>query len=112
MRIKLIPGHPKYCVSDSGIVFIITDHGLVEMKMDISNGYKRVELDGEKQYVSRLVADSFLPIQTNPNHKLFYIDNDKMNCRSDNLVWLSPSDVQRYSQYTVDYRMEILRERS
>lgn len=110
MRIKQIPGHPKHCISDTGVVFSITDNGLMEMKLDISTGYKRVELDGIKYYVSRMVAEHFLKPPIDTNYKLFYIDNDKYNCRADNLVWLSPSDVQRYSQYTVEYRREMLGE--
>ena len=48
--IKQIREHPKYAVDDNGNVYIINSDGLLELKKDISNGYARVKLDGEKVY--------------------------------------------------------------
>lgn len=111
MRIKQIPDHPDYCVSDTGRVFSIKPNGLVELQKDISNKYPRVQMNGEKYYVSSLVAAAYLkPPDENSNYKIFFIDGDKTNCSVDNLCWLSPSDVQRYSQYTTEYRRQILGE--
>ena len=108
--IKQIPEHPSYGVSDSGHVYSITPSGLVELKKDISNGYPRVKLDGQKIYVSNLVANQFLKPPKSENLKLFYIDGDKNNCAIDNLTWLSQSEIKRYSQYTVEYRRQFLGE--
>lgn len=108
--VKQIPEHPSYAVSDSGNVYSITSSGLVELKKDISTGYPRVKLDGTKIYVSNLVADAFLRIPENPRYKVFYIDGNKLNCDVNNLTWLSESDIKRYSQYTVEYRQQILGE--
>ena len=108
MRIKQIPGHPNYGVSDTGSVFAIKDKGLKELEKDISTGYPRVTLDGQKYYVSTLVATCFLdPPNGNKKIKIEnskYIDGNPNNCNVNNLVWLSPSEIQRYSQYTVEYR--------
>lgn len=108
--IKQIPEHPKYAVSDTGTVYVITSSGLMELKKDISTGYPRVKLDGTKVYVSNLVADVFLELEKKPNYKVFYIDGDKLNCNVRNLIWLSESDIKRYSQYSVEYRRQILGE--
>lgn len=110
MRIKQIPGHPNYGVSDTGSVFAIKDKGLKELEKDISTGYPRVTLDGHKYYVSTLVASCFLDSPNEENQKIFLIDGNKLNCDVNNLVWLSPSEIQRYSQFTVEYRREILGE--
>ena len=108
--IKQIREHPKYAVDDNGNVYIINSDGLLELKKDISNGYARVKLDGEKVYVSSLVAKIFLKPQPSENHKLFYIDGDRLNCRPQNLCWLTQSEIQRYSQYTIEYRKQVLGE--
>lgn len=110
MRIKQIHGHPNYGVSDTGSVFAIKDKGLKELGKDISTGYPRVTLDSHKYYVSTLVASCFLDSPKEENQKIFLIDGNKLNCDVNNLVWLSPSEIQRYSQYTVEYRREILGE--
>ena len=108
MRIKQIPGHPNYGVSDTGSVFAIKDKGLKELEKDISTGYPRVTLDGQKYYVSTLVASCFLDPPNESNKKIFLKDGNKLNCDVNNLVWLSPSEVQIYSRYTVEYRRKLL----
>ena len=110
MRIKQIPEHPNYGVSDTGSVYTISKKGLKELEKDISTGYPRVTLDGQKCYVSTVVAGCFLDSPKETNQKIFFIDGNKLNCNVDNLVWLSPSEIQRYSQYTVEYRKQILGE--
>ena len=110
MRIRQIPGHPNYGVSDTGSVFAIKDKGLKELEKDISTGYPRVTLDGQKYYVSTLVATCFLDAPNEESQGVVVKDPNKLGCDVNNLVWLSPSEIQRYSQYTVEYRREILGE--
>lgn len=108
--IKQIKHHPEYAVSDSGNVFKIAEDGLRELKKDISNGYARVQLNRRNYYVADLVAEYFLQPRPNPNYKLFYVDGNRSNCAKRNLRWMSKSDIQRYSQYTVEYRQQFLGE--
>lgn len=106
--LKVVSGHPNYCVDEHGIVRRIMLPGLYSTLIpDLSNGYARVDLDGKKEYIARLVLDAFDPTD-DQSLKVFYIDGNKMNCRLSNLVWLSPSDIQLYSNYTIEYRMEKL----
>lgn len=107
--IKQIPEHPRYGVSDLGKVYSITSTGLVELKKDISNGYPRVKLDGKKVYVSNLVAECFLSPPDSPEHRLFYLDGDKNNCNVSNLIWLTQSEIKRYSLFSVEYRKQLLK---
>lgn len=109
--LKQIKEHPDYCVSDDGEVYAITERqGLKALKKDISNGYARVQLNRRNYYVADLVAKYFLQPRPNPNYKLFYVDGNRSNCAKGNLRWMSKSDIQRYSQYTVEYRQQFLGE--
>lgn len=101
-----IPKHPNYYIDEFGRI-MRNDYYLVP---DTSNGYKRVDIDGRKEMVARLVLETFRPT-SNQSLKVFYIDGNPMNCRLDNLVWLTASEVQLYSSYTVQYRKELARAR-
>lgn len=109
--IKQIPYQPAYAISDDGRVYSVSKAGLKELRKDISNGYARVKLSGKKYYVACLVADAFMRPQPDYNFHLFYINGDTTDCSVENLTWLSQSDIKRYSQYTIEYRREMLKER-
>ena len=107
---KEIEKHPKYVVDRFGNVYRkhgMSDLILFPLKPDTSNGYMRVDLDGKKEYIARLILDAF---RVNPGYgyRVFYIDGDSMNCMIENLVWLTPSEIQRYSAYTIERRKELL----
>ena len=104
-----IKNHPNYSVTDDGRVYRKPNLslGYRYLTPDISTGYKRVDLDGTKEYIARLVLEAFDP-PINDSYKVFYIDGDKMNCDLGNLVWLTPSEIQLYSQYTPEYRRQFL----
>lgn len=99
--------HSNYYISDDGTVYRKTKRGLSELIPDISNGYPRVDLDGRKEYVGRLVLETFCPCE-DLSLKVFYIDGNPLNTNLRNLVWLSSSDVQLYSTYTMEYRLAAL----
>ena len=101
---KEIQGHPDYTITDYGEVISSKGRNLRVLLPYYSGRYPKVTIDGKKRYVADLVAEAFLPEPSNPNCKIFYIDGNPMNCNVDNLAWLSPSDIQLYSQYTLEYR--------
>lgn len=108
---KQIERHPKYCVNEEGAVFRIHENDSYSLLTpDLSTGYARVDLDGRKEYIARLVLETFDPTD-DETLKVFYIDGDKMNYRLSNLCWLSASDIQLYSAYTVEYRKRLFEER-
>ncbi len=108
--IKEISWAPDYCITDSGEVLSSKGKNLRVLMPDYTTGYPRVTIAGKKKYIADLVAEYFLPKPANDCYKIFYIDGDKTNCFASNLVWLSPSEIKRYSQYTVEYRKQILGE--
>lgn len=105
---KRIEKHPNYIVDTYGCVY--RDKGeedAYELMPDVSNGYPRVDIDGKKEYIARLVLEAFDP-PIDPRMRVFYIDGDHMNTKLENLCWLSPSEIQLYSQYTIEYRQQLL----
>ena len=110
MQAKRIERHPNYIINEFGYVYREYirngEEYLYYLKPDISNGYPRVDIDGKKEYIARLVLEAFKP-PIDSRMRVFYIDGDKLNTKLENLCWLSPSDIQLYSQYTVEYRKQL-----
>lgn len=104
----IIEGHPNYSVSDDGVVYRKERSGYFRLKPDWSNGYARVKLDGRKEYVGKLVLETFDPPR-DLSQKVFYINGDKTDNSLQNLVWLTPSQIQLYSQYTIEYRKQMFK---
>lgn len=108
MQVKRIKGHPNYIVGTNGYVYRERKDGFHELANDYSNGYARVDIDGVKECVARLVLEAFKP-STNPKKcKVSYIDGDTTNCELSNLVWLTQSEVMLYANYIPEYRKQIL----
>lgn len=106
-----IEGHPDYVITDAGEVISLKGReGLRVLIPDISNGYPRVTLDGERRYIADLVAEAFLIKPVGNRYKIFYIDGNKENCSVGNLKYLTESEIKICSQYTVEYRKQILGE--
>lgn len=106
---RVIKDHPDYSVTDTGEVVSYKGKELRILSPYYSGEYPKVTIDGEKRYVADLVAEAFLGEPKDPNQKIFYIDGNKSNCNVDNLAWLSQSDIQLYSRYTLEYRKQLLK---
>lgn len=104
---RVIEGHPNYLITDSGDVYRKDGDFVSRLHPNMSNGHARVTLDGVNEYVAKLVMDQFNP-SPSPTYKVFHIDGDQLNNDISNLVWLSPSDIQLYSGYTIEYRKQFL----
>ena len=111
MQVKRIERHPKYIVSTEGSVYRERKDGFHELEIDFSNGYGRVDLDGKKESVARLVMEAFNPSE-DPSMRVSYKNGDPTNCSLSNLVWLTQSQAQIYSKYTPEYRSLIFAGRS
>lgn len=101
-----IGGHPNYAISKDGVVYRKERSGFFKLKPDYSNGYARVDIDGRKEYIGKIVLETFGPPRE-PSQRLFYIDGDKKNNALENLVWLTPSEIALYSTYTLEYRLSL-----
>lgn len=108
---KIIKGHHDYSITEQGEVISFKGRQPRMLIPDTSTAYPRVNLDGRKYYIANLVAEHFLK-KPNPDYRIFYIDGDTENCQVDNLVYLTSSDIQRFSKYTVEYRKQVLAERA
>ena len=65
------------------------------------NGYRRVCIDGQKFYVHRLVASTFLGPPSDPSRwQVNHLDGNRENNRLSNLEYVSPSENQRHSWAT------------
>lgn len=104
MTIKILKNYPNYAVSDEGDVYSLRTGTLSLLKWDMSTGYPRVKLYGKNKYVADLIAETFLGPPPEEGYRVCCIDGDKENCRVDNLIWLSKSDIQFFSFYTLEYK--------
>lgn len=101
---KIIPDHENYVVTTHGQVYRNLGDTLRRIKTDLSNGYERVELDGRKLAVQRLVAEAFCPKQSPNQDRVFHVDGDMRNNRAENLRWGTASEIQIWSHWTLEYR--------
>lgn len=109
---KVIVGHPDYTVTDCGKIISYKGRSPRILIPDYNNGYPRVTIDGERKYIANIVAETFLGTPETPDSVVFYIDGHKDNCCVDNIAWLTPSEVQLFSQYTIEYRRQVLESRA
>lgn len=106
MEIRELINYPGYYIGENGTVYHENCYGeLTVRQWDTSTGYPRVKIKAagsvsrKNVYVSHLVASEFLPPHPKWKHYIWYIDGNPMNCYSNNLTWMSPSEIQRYSKY-------------
>lgn len=82
-----ISGHPKYEISTQGNIRNKDTGKLLKPILGATkNRYYRVSLDGEKYYVHRLMADSFLARPASAT-TVKHIDGNKLNNNLANLQW-------------------------
>lgn len=65
-------------------------------EIDTVGGHPRVKIGGELEYVSKLIAETFLSKSDMPY--VLHRDNDPRNNKAGNLLWASRSDI-----YTAHY---------
>lgn len=77
--------HPKYAVNPLGEIKNVKTGRI--LKPDTSyGGYCKVELDGKKYYIHRLVAESFIPKESGDRFVL-HKNGDKSDNFYGNLKW-------------------------
>lgn len=93
-----IQKHPKYEVSKTGIVR--RKGSIKPLKTYDINGHPKVMLDGKTEYVSRIVAETFIENKNNLSD-VKHVDGNKENNMADNLTWTTHSDTQQatYNYY-------------
>ncbi|QDB70522.1 HNH homing endonuclease [Enterococcus phage Entf1] len=83
----------EYQVSSLGRVksFVRYPEGVILVNQVMPNGYVRVRLRGKAKYIHRLVAEAFIPNQSN-KPQVNHIDEDKENNTLSNLEWATIKD--------------------
>lgn len=87
-----VQGHPNFEVSNTAKVRRKdTGEYLKQFKVNKRN---RVNIDGKRPYVGRLVAQEFVP---NPRKKPFvtHKDGDNQNDNASNLIWVTNEEAQK-----------------
>lgn len=102
-EVRRISLHPNYWVSDQGNVYREKQKELYPLQKDICCGFARVTLNRDKCYVGRLVLEAFCPTK-DIHMQAYHIDGNKLNDSLDNLVWLTKSQIHRYSYYADEYK--------
>lgn len=64
----------------------------VSLPTTIFQNSRYVSIKGKSYLVHLLVANAFLD-KPEPSSRIEFIDNDRTNCRADNLKWVSISDI-------------------
>ena len=81
-----VRNHDNYEVSSDGRVRNKKTGRILTPVLNKKEGYGRVRLDGDRQYVHRLVADSFFDGE-HSRMDVNHIDGDKNNNSVSNLEW-------------------------
>lgn len=105
--INPVPSHPDYSVTVDGAIYNMRTRRCV-YNPDTNTAYNpRIRLDGERCYVANVVAETYLPIHPK-GYQIFHIDGNLTNNSVDNLIWMSHSNIQKWSKYDLDYRRHVL----
>lgn len=95
----------KYNISNLGKVIIPESNYILIPQIIKKRLYVILENNGNRRYsrLDYLVAENFLPIPEDPI-RLIHIDDDLLNCREDNLMWLTKHDI--IQQYIDLYQLD------
>lgn len=98
----VIEDHPDYEIDIHGRVW--SNWFNRYLIPDTTDRYSYVKLDGRKVCIHRLMGKYFIE-RTSPNRSMiFHIDGNQHNNDAINLVWLSPSELQRASRMVIEAR--------
>ncbi len=90
----------KYFVSNYGRIKSYCGYtAIIRILEQHCNGYLTIKINGKHNYIHRLVADAFIPVEENKNF-IHHIDGDKKNNELKNLLRVSPKEnAQFYQQH-------------
>lgn len=107
-RLRQVKMHPTYFASRKGEVFSEHRDHLIKLLPDITTGYARLRLDGERIYVHQIIASLYCPKKIQGADEVFHIDRNNLNNNANNLCWVTHSEVHRMSNWTPQYCMSVL----
>jgi hypothetical protein len=98
---------PEYFVSDDGYIYKLVGGRSQRVKQDITNGYAVVKIHNKKYFVHKLVAEYFVGGRSDKKCRVIHLNFDNLDNNAENLMWVTPSEAQLYSQYTVEKRTKL-----
>ena len=93
MKFKTITRYPSYEISKEGVIRHIKTKKQVPKSKTKDRGY-RVTLDNKLEYLSRLIAETFMDKPSLQHTDVRYIDGNKNNYEFDNIEWATHSQTQ------------------
>lgn len=94
---KVISKHPEYEISEDGEVRRISTKKTI--KPYSVDGHLKVKLSNETEYVSRLVAETFLR-KRKSRHEVKHNNGIKEDNRASNLSWANHEEIQKDLYYS------------
>ena len=82
-----VEDHPNYEVSNNGEVRNKRTGRILKGMVNPINGYLRVTLDGEKEYIHRLVGQAFFA-GYGPRRRIKHLDDGKLKNSTTNLSFM------------------------
>ena len=93
---RTIERYPEYEISKSGNVRRKKTRNI--LASTTVHGHPKIILKGKTEYISRLVAETYIPNPLN-NPVVRHLDGNKMNTHSSNIEWATRSVTQRDSYF-------------
>ena len=90
---RVIERYPEYEINRDGCIRRISTGALVPISKTIDRGY-RVVLDNRIEYLSRILAETFMRKPSIEHTDVRYKDKNKNNYSLDNIEWATHSQTQ------------------
>lgn len=101
---EVIPEHENYSITKDAKVWKNCER-LVKENIDAS-GYHYVYVDGDKHYVHKLLALTYLPNRKETDERVYFRDKNKDNITIDNLYWSDYNYTKEPDRIIVNYLVE------
>jgi len=94
MTYTVIKKYPSYMINEYGDIIDTRTKEKVPISTTKDRGY-RVVLDGHMEYLSRVMAETFIVKPTDEHVYVRFKDGNRSNCTLSNIEWATRSRIQR-----------------
>lgn len=89
---KKIRGFEDFLATPDAKIYSIKNNTYLTQRLNVKDGYYRVNIHKKHYFVHRIIADTFLSQPQFDQTQVNHIDGNKSNNHVSNLEWCSPSD--------------------